>query len=177
MCDGATGSGRICCKEENKSNSPKSSRLYANEYDYSVVIPTIRIVTDNPDQFQKAHSTDGGYDIISSRVIVIPARDRVLVPTDLRVAIPAGYVGLLKSRSGLATKHGIEHGAGVIDCGYTGEILVLMQNHSEVDYTIDSGDKIAQMLIVPICQYKVELVGSLDDSERGEAGFNSTGYK
>jgi dUTP pyrophosphatase len=99
-----------------------------------------------------------------------------LVSTDLKVAIPKGYVGLLKSRSGLATKHRIEHGAGVIDCGYTGEIKVLLQNHSIRNYHVNVDDKIAQMVIVPICTLPVKLVGSLNDSERGEKGFNSSGY-
>jgi len=137
----------------------------------------IKIVTDNPDQFKKAHDTDGGYDILSNLAMVVRSGDRTLIPTGLKVAIPIGYVGIIKSRSGLSAKHSIEVCAGVIDYGYTGDVGVLLQNHGYKDYHIDKGDKIAQMVIVPICIMQVELVGSLDDSERGENGFNSTGYK
>ena len=138
----------------------------------------IKIVTDNPDQFQKAHEGDAGFDIIASLPVIAPAGDRVLVSTALKVAIPKGYVGFLKSRSGLALKHGLEVGAGVIDHGYTGEIKVLIHNHSQTAHYINLGDKIAQMVILPIWgKNAIELVESLDDSERGKGGFNSTGYK
>lgn len=139
--------------------------------------PVIDIVTDDPKQFHKAHEADGGYDIVASQITVISAGSRALVSTGLKVGIPFGYVGILKSRSGLATKHGLEHGAGVIDSGYTGEVKVLIQNHSNIDYTVDHGDKIAQMLIIPIATIPVKRVKSLEDSERGEGGFNSTGTK
>ena len=137
----------------------------------------IKIVTDDPNQFQKTYSWDAGYDILASLPIIAPACDRVLVSTGLKVSIPEGYVGFLKSRSGLAVKHGLEVGAGVIDCGYTGEIKVLIHNNSQTPYNIEAGDKIAQMIILPIHRDKVELVDSLDKSSRGEGGFNSTGYR
>ena len=138
----------------------------------------IKIVTEDPNQFQKAHDGDAGFDIIASMPIIAPALDRVLVSTGLKVAIPRGYVGFLKSRSGLALKHGLEVGAGVIDYGYTGEVKVLIHNHSSQAYHINAGDKIAQMVVLPIWdKHNVELCWSLDDSERGKGGFNSTGYK
>lgn len=138
----------------------------------------IKIVTNDPDQFQRAHGGDAGFDILASMGLMLPAMDRALVSTGLRVAVPLGYVGFLKSRSGLALKHGLEVGAGVIDHGYTGEVKVLLHNHSQLPYKIEAGDKIAQMVILPIWdKTAVELVESLDDSERGKGGFNSTGYK
>lgn len=156
----------------------KETRLMSDDFnDAQYELPTIKIVTDNPNQFQKAYSTDGGYDILASRAGIIRANDTLLVSTNLKVSIPKGYVGLLKSRSGLATKHRIEHGAGVIDCGYTGEVKVLLQNHSTKDYHVNVDDKVAQMVILPICRFPVQLVGSLDDSARGGKGFNSSGYK
>jgi dUTP pyrophosphatase len=136
----------------------------------------VKIVTDNPNQFQKNHDTDGGYDILASESVVIHSDGQALITTGLKVAIPKGYVGLIKSRSGLAAKHGLETGAGVIDHGYTGEIRVLLHNFSAITYRVDATDKIAQMVIVPICTLPVELVESLEDSERGEKGFNSSGY-
>jgi dUTP pyrophosphatase len=175
-------------------------RIYANDYDVDdtieyrvtkgepVIIPegyswelcpcqdTIKIVTENPDQFQKAHDYDGGYDILTDRDYIVPAWGKVMATTGLKVAIPKGYVGLIKSRSGLAARHDLEKGAGTIDYGYTGEIMVIIRNNSSKLYDISAGDKVAQMVIVPICQLPVQLVGSLDDSERAEKGFNSSGY-
>ncbi len=181
----------MTCKDGCKCE--EKTRLFADDFDdanYGLTVaemrrntlskpstPCIKIVTDDPNQFQKAHSTDAGYDILADQAILIRSNDKVLVDTGLKVAIPAGYVGIIKSRSGLAAKHSLEVGAGVIDCGYTGEVRVLIYNHSYRDYEIGRGDKVAQMVIVPICMLPVKLVGSLEDSERGEGGFNSTGYK
>lgn len=138
---------------------------------------TIKIVTDNSDQFQKANDADAGYDLISNETCYLMGQTRELVTTDLKVLIPKGYVGIIKSRSGLSVKHGLEVGAGVIDSGYTGQIKVVMHNHSNETYMITPGDKIAQMIVIPIFQGKVELVESLEETDRGEAGFNSTGYR
>lgn len=136
----------------------------------------IKIVTDNPKQFQKAHEDDAGYDLLSSQTVVIPKGCSVLVPTGLYVKLPKQYVGIIKSRSGLAVKHGIEVGAGVIDCGYIGEIKVLLRNFGGATYHINMGDKIAQMLVIPIFQGQVKRVEKLENTTRGSGGFNSTGY-
>lgn len=160
-----------------------TNRIYANDFDEPYigdavakrVYPTIKIVTDNPDQFQKSHAYDGGYDLISNEDITVSFRGRALVGTGLKVAIPKGYVGIICSRSGLASRKGLEKGAGIIDYGYTGEIKVLLHNLSYEDFSISKGDRIAQMLIVPICTLDVELVDDLQESTRGNGGFGSTG--
>ena len=94
----------------------------------------------------------------------------------MHIQLPHGYVGMLKSKSGLNVKHGITS-EGVIDEGYTGSIVVKLYNHGEKDYVIERGDKITQLVIVP-CEYvKFDLVDYLEDSERGGDGFGSTGRK
>lgn len=127
-------------------------------------------------QFKKAHKYDAGYDLLSTEDYIIHARDKAIVKTGLKVLIPKGYVGIIKSRSGLAAKHDLEHGAGVIDAGYTGEVLVLLRNHSDSTYIVHKGDKIAQMLILPVPQFETITVKELPDTKRGANGFNSTGY-
>lgn len=122
----------------------------------------------------KAHSTDAGYDIYSPEAAVAFARNSVAIDTGVHVEIPEGYVGMLKSKSGLNVKHGITS-EGVIDAGYTGSIVVKLYNHSMEAYTVEAGDKITQLVIMPIADTELELADSLDDSERGTGGFGSTG--
>lgn len=138
----------------------------------------LEVITNLENQFKKTHNTDAGYDIRSAIDAVIPAKDSFSIDTDLKVSIPEGYVGLVKSRSGLAFKHDIDTGAGVIDCGYTGEVKIKLFNHSNVIYSINVGDKIAQMIIIPIYTGEVKYVEKFNevDFERGEKGFNSSGY-
>ncbi len=136
----------------------------------------IEIVTDVKGQFEKAHPTDAGFDLLANVTGHIEPGKSMLVSTGLKVAIPKGYVGIIKSRSGLSVKHGIDIGAGVIDCGYTGEVRVLMRNTADTWFDYQAGMKIAQMVLMPICPFKVHKVDSLDDTERGQHGFNSTGY-
>ncbi len=139
--------------------------------------PKIKVVRDSDKQFTKAHSTDAGYDILASNSGSIQPWQSNLLSTRLHVAIPEGYVGIIKSRSGLSVKHGIDVWAGVIDVGYTGEVKVLLRNTKDTWFDYKSGDKIAQMVIVPICDFETETVYSLEDSARGNGGFNSTGYR
>ena len=92
----------------------------------------------------------------------------------MHIQLPHGYVGMLKSKSGLNVKYGITS-EGVIDEGYTGQIMVKLYNHSNYPYTVMRGDKITQLVIVP-CEYlQFDLVDDLEDSERGDDGFGSTG--
>lgn len=122
----------------------------------------------------RAHGTDAGADLRSPIDTVIPARGSRVIDTGVHIQLPHGYVGMLKSKSGLNVMHGITS-EGVIDEGYTGQIVVKLYNHSEKDYVIERGDKITQLVILP-CEYvKFDLVDYLEDSERGGEGFGSTG--
>jgi len=119
---------------------------------------------------------DAGQDVKASKSVTIPARGDVIVFTDLIINVPEGYVGLLWSRSGLSVKHKIEVGAGCIDSGYNGEVLVHLYNHSDVPYDVNIGDRIAQLLTIPIdLRNYVEVEEFSTVTERGEGGFGSTG--
>lgn len=102
---------------------------------------------------------------------------RALIPTGLQMALPEGYEAQIRPRSGLAYRNGITmlNTPGTIDADYRGEVKVLAINHGEESFTINHGDRIAQMVIAPIQQMFVEEVEELPDSERGTGGFGSTG--
>ncbi len=110
--------------------------------------------------------------------VVIPAGGRSVIPTGFAIALPsADFVALIFARSGLGIKHGIAPAncVGVIDSDYRGEILVGLQNSSEVDFIIQPADRIAQMMITPAIQAQLQLVDDLDDTQRGDGRFGSTG--
>jgi len=122
-----------------------------------------------------AHPGDAGADLQSSVDDVLPARGRKLISTGLRIALPAGHVGLIWPRSGFAVKQGIDCGAGVIDSQYRGEIKVLLFNHSDQDVPIQKGDRIAQLLVQKVETVQFERVDDLEATDRGDNGFGSTG--
>ena len=110
--------------------------------------------------------------------VTLGAGERAAVPTGVRLAIPAGYEGQVRPRSGLAFRHGVTlvNAPGTIDADYRGEIRVLLFNTSREPYTIHSGDRIAQLVIAPVVQARfVASHGELEASRRGEGGFGSTG--
>lgn len=96
------------------------------------------------------------------------------IDTGVHVEIPEGYVGFIKAKSGLNVKHGLTC-TGVIDAHYTGSICVKLYNHTDATYKFKAGDKIAQLVIVPCVLLPLELVDSLEETDRGDAGFGSTG--
>lgn len=109
--------------------------------------------------------------------IIIKPNESVLIHTGIAVAIPAGYVGLVYARSGIACKRGLapSNKVGVIDADYRGEIMVSLHNHSTTEQTIDPDERIAQMVITPFLQCEYEETDNLDDTVRGTGGFGSTG--
>ena len=137
----------------------------------------------------RAHPFDGGLDLYAPEASEVPGavglgglvKDRfevvcgkAIINTGVHVAIPEGCVGLVKSRSGLMTKHGITTD-GTIDSGYTGPIKVCLLNHSSKRYYIERGERIAQLVILPCLLPELELVDSLEETDRGDNGFGSTG--
>lgn len=137
----------------------------------------------------RAHETDAGLDLYSPYEFILKqstGRDFVsldgipvkagyrIVDTGVHVEIPAGYVGMIKSKSGLNVNHGILS-EGVIDAGYTGSIRVKLYNLGDSDVYIGEGQKISQLVILPIITPELELVDSLEATERGNGGFGSTG--
>nr|ADE77591.1 unknown [Picea sitchensis] len=116
-----------------------------------------------------------GYDLYSANACVVPARGKALVPTDLSIAIPEGTYARIAPRSGLAWKHAIDVGAGVIDADYRGPVGVILFNHSDQDFEIKAGDRIAQLITEKILTPQVLEVYDLDSTFRGVGGFGSTG--
>ena len=122
----------------------------------------------------RAHSADAGLDLYSPIRKVIPPNSFVKIDTGVHVAIPAGYVGMVTSKSGLMANNGITS-RGTIDSGYSGSIQAVLFNHSGTTYIVEPGQKITQLVIMPIITPEPELVDSLEDTERGSGGFGSTG--
>ncbi len=122
-----------------------------------------------------SHPGDAGADLKASGSSIVPARGKALVSTGLCIQLPEGHVGLIWPRSGLAVKHSIDCGAGVIDTKYRGEVKVLLFNHSDENFTIKPGDRIAQLLIQKVENVSFIPVENLNETERNEGGFGSTG--
>lgn len=122
----------------------------------------------------KARRTDAGYDLTSVQSVWIDPQQMYKVKTDVAVMIPEGYVGLIRDRSGLGSK-GISVTAGVVDHGYTGEVVVCLTNHSSDPYYIKEGDRIAQLVVLPCYCEDIEVVEDLGAAKRGEKGFGSSG--
>lgn len=122
----------------------------------------------------RAHVNDAGLDIYSREDKVVPAHGSAVFDTGVHIELPEGTTGFLKSKSGLYVKYGITS-EGVIDVGYTGSIKVKLYNHSDVSYAVNAGDKISQLVILPILTPEIEVVDKLGNSERGENGFGSSG--
>ena len=122
----------------------------------------------------RAHRTDAGLDIKSPVTTKVPAHGSTVIDTGVHVELPHGTAGMIKSRSGLNTWFGIVS-EGVVDVGYTGSIKVKLYNHSDKYYLIQRGDKLAQLVIVECIFPDVEIVDSLEDTERGDNGFGSSG--
>lgn len=134
-----------------------------------------KFISDNESQLKKKHRFDAGLDICCSHDFTIPKRSSTVVGTGLQVQVPEGYVGLVWSRSGLSVKHKVEVGAGCIDAGYRGEVLVHLYNHSDKDISFSAGDRIAQLITLPIYYQPYYKAENLDDADRGNKGFGSTG--
>jgi dUTP pyrophosphatase len=102
---------------------------------------------------------------------------RALVPTGLAVALPAGFEAQVRPRSGLAARHGVTvlNAPGTVDADYRGEIKVILVNHGQAPFTVDRGERIAQLVVAPVTTATLLAVDSLDETARGEGGFGSTG--
>ena len=124
-----------------------------------------------------AHIGDAAVDLHSRVTVKLKPGEREAVPTGIAVAIPSGFAGLVLPRSGHAKRHGIGvvNGPGLIDSGYRGEISVLLINHGDETVSFDRGDRIAQFAIVPVPEVEWVEVSSLDDTDRGDGGFGSSG--
>ena len=126
-----------------------------------------------------AHPGDAGADLVSTEDVQLEPGQRATVGTGVAIALPDGYVAFVVPRSGLAAKHGITivNSPGTVDAGYRGEIRVtLLNTDSTVPYSVAVGDRIAQLIVMPVSRARFIPVERLPGSQRGEGGFGSTGY-
>ena len=125
----------------------------------------------------RANSTDAGYDLyaqIDSSSTIINPKEIKLISTGIAMAIPRGYAGLIWDRSSMGVK-GIHRFAGVVDSGYRGEVKVCLYNSNDRPYLLNSGDRIAQILIQKVDNFYLREVESLNETDRGGGGFGSSG--
>ncbi|WP_172824654.1 MULTISPECIES: dUTP diphosphatase [Microbacterium] len=126
-----------------------------------------------------AHPGDAGADLVSTEQVRLAPGQRALIGTGVRIALPDGYVAFVVPRSGLAAKHGITvvNSPGTVDAGYRGEIKVTLLNTDAAEpFDIAPGDRIAQLIVMPVSRATFLPVDALPDSVRGDGGFGSTGY-
>lgn len=122
----------------------------------------------------RAHDTDAGLDLYAMHGGLVRAHQTATFNTGVHVELPMGTAGILMPKSGMMTHHDLLT-FGIVDEGYTGEILVHIFNCGGTDYSVSPGDKISQMLIVPVLYESVEIVDSIQGGDRGENGFGSSG--
>lgn len=137
----------------------------------------IPIIAAHPPVY--GHPGDAGADLVASESVRLEPGERALVGTGVRIALPDGYAAFVVPRSGLAAKHGITivNAPGTVDAGYRGEIKVsLLNTDAREAYEVSAGDRIAQLIIMPVTTARFVPVEQLPESERGEGGFGSTGY-
>lgn len=121
-----------------------------------------------------AHLLDAGFDLYSREDKIIPAHGSAVFDIGVHIALDPLVAGILKSKSGLNVKHDLLN-TGVIDPGYTGAIVVKLYNQGDCDYAVKAGDKISQILFVPVIKPELEVVEDLELTERGDNGFGSSG--
>ncbi|MCK5914145.1 MAG: dUTP diphosphatase [Desulfuromusa sp.] len=143
--------------------------------------PQVEIKKLHPSAKIPQYMTDlaAGMDICAllEEIVTLEPGQRCLIPTGLAFAIPPGYEIQVRPRSGLAIKHGIAlvNSPGTIDADYRGEVCIILINHGQENFTVNSGDRIAQLIVAPVCQATLIEVSELVETERGAGGFGHTG--
>ena len=135
----------------------------------------IKKLSDTATLPKYANPGDAGLDLYSDEEMLLEPNQRKLISTGIAMAIPKEFVGLIWDRSGIAVKHGLKTIAGVVDSNYRGEVKIALHNLSDTSFKIEKGHRIAQMLIQPAAQRQILETKDLDETERGEGGFGSTG--
>ena len=157
--------------------SPEAIRRLAYEISDMKTADALRVKLLSPKATMpvKGSTLAAGYDLSSAQQLTIPVNGRGLVQTDISLSVPKGTYGRIAPRSGLAVKHGITTGAGVIDADYTGPIGIVLFNHGDQDFQIKEGDRIAQLILEQIADKPVIQVQELTHTSREDKGFGSTG--
>ncbi|MFH4981981.1 hypothetical protein AB6A40_008690 [Gnathostoma spinigerum] len=165
---------RMQLKELFLDNLEELKELFSTFQNEKKVIRFTKL-SDNATQPSYSSESAAGADLYSAEDCVIPAKGKYLVATDIQVEIPQGYYGRIAPRSGLASKHFIDVGAGVVDSDYRGHLKILLFNFGDKDFEVKKSDRIAQMICERIAHCQFEEVKSLDVTIRGSNGFGSTG--
>jgi dUTP pyrophosphatase len=164
---------------QNDPDSGVAGRTRSSAHDgpFEPLQVAVRTTSQYPSQ---SYENDAGWDLCAAARTQLAARGgRALIRTGVHVSIPIGYAGLVLPRSGLASRHGITliNSPGLVDPGYTGELRIAMINHdNDHDYTIEPGDRIAQLLLTPTPTIEWVITAALPASDRDTQGFGSTGY-
>jgi len=135
----------------------------------------VQLLNDRANVPTKANINDAGFDLYSSVDTIIPSKQRKTVSTGIALQMPEHFAGLIWPRSGLSVKRGIDVLAGVVDSGYRGEIMVCLYNTSDENVSIQTGDRIAQIIFQEVPRVIMEVHESLGSSQRGDNGFGSSG--
>lgn len=157
-----------------RSDNRKLGKNVSTSTDGRPVLKFVKI-SDKAQAPSKGFSLAAGYDLYSAADVKVAAQDKAVIPTDLKVAVPHGTYGRVASLSGLAAKYFIDVGAGVVDEDYRGPLGVVLFNHAHVPFQVKQGDRIAQLICEKIVYPELLEVEDLDETERGEGGFGSTG--
>ena len=143
--------------------------------------PTIRYRRVDPaaPEPRYAHPGDAGMDLCSMETVTIPPHGTALVGSGIAMAIPRGFEGEVRPRSGMATRRGVTlaNTPGTIDCGYRGEIMLPLHNMRDEPVTVEAGERVCQILIKAVAEAHMREVDELDDTERGTGGIGSTGTR
>ena len=136
----------------------------------------LKLINDNATVPSRKHDSDIGYDISAAIDVLIPSKQVQLINTGIAINLPNQCAGFVLPRSGLASKHKITliNSPGLVDPGYTGELMVPLINHGSTDYQISIGDRIAQLVLINTSSVEFKIVENLPDTERSTGGFGST---
>lgn len=170
----ALGAAALAAKSPAASSgaaTPAANGGSANDSDDLLV----KLLTSDATLPSRGSSLSAGHDLYASADISVPARGKALVSTGISIAVPVGTYGRIAPRSGLAAKHSIDTGAGVIDADYRGEVKVLLFNYGDSDFAVAKGDRIAQLILEKVHMGNVRQVDDLEATTRGAGGFGSTG--
>tara|TARA_B100000902_G_C27311421_1_gene918665 strand:+ start:95 stop:520 length:426 start_codon:yes stop_codon:yes gene_type:complete len=135
----------------------------------------VKLLSENATAPTRGSDAAAGWDLYASEDIVVSAHGKAIIPTDIAVAIPLGWYGRIAPRSGMSWKNHTDIGAGVVDSDYRGPVGVVMFNHADTDLQVQKGDRVAQLVVEQILMTPIVVVDDLEDTERGEGGFGSTG--
>nr|CAB3240239.1 deoxyuridine 5'-triphosphate nucleotidohydrolase-like [Phallusia mammillata] len=173
-CENVVAMNKSPLKEMQNLPSPKKLKLSNPSIPEKAVLKFAKL-TENATPPTRGSTHAAGYDLYSAYDYTVPSRGKILAKTDIQISLPDGCYGRVAPRSGLAYKHFIDVGAGVIDQDYRGNVGVVMFNFNDKDFEVKKGDRIAQLICEKIFYPTMQQCDSLETTDRGSGGFGSTG--